>query len=81
MALPITIGASCVQCVAKAAVTRPSPVIARATTISVRGSMRSARAALGASTSRRSSPDEPSTNPTTVTGAPSASIQRGQMPT
>jgi hypothetical protein len=43
--------------------------------------MRSASVALGARISRRSSPEEPSTNPTTVIGAPSASIQSGQMPT
>ena len=67
--------------VANAAVIMPIAVSDRAATISVRGSMRSAKAALGARVSRRSSPEEPSTNPTTVIGAPSASIQSGQMPT
>ena len=81
IALPMTIGASMVQWVANAAVIIPRAVIDRAATISVRGSMRSASAALGARVSRRSSPEEPSTNPTTVIGAPSASIQSGQMPT
>ena len=77
----MTMSSNWVQCMASPAVINPMAAARRTNAIMRMGLTRSAMLALGAMNRRRRIPEEPSTKPTMVIGAPSASIQRGQMPT